>query len=140
MSTPERLPRAEFAFPGPLRDELVAAILTGAKTATTGLLTAYERAGEPLPKAGEQSVLVDSHDQPVAVLEDTDVTVLPLREVGLRHAVDEGEGHTTVEQWRLAHEEFWHSQESRTALGDPEFTVDDDTLVVAERFRLLRTL
>ena len=32
------LPRAEFAFPGPLRDELVASILAGTKTATAGLL------------------------------------------------------------------------------------------------------
>lgn len=29
------LPKAEFAFPGPLRDQLVAAILDGTKTSTT---------------------------------------------------------------------------------------------------------
>ena len=34
----EDLPLAEFAFPGPLRDQLVAAILSGAKTTTTGLV------------------------------------------------------------------------------------------------------
>lgn len=140
MSTPQRLPQAEFAFPGPLRDQLVAAILSGAKTATTSLLTGYEREDEPLPKVGGQSVLVDSGERPVAVLESTDVAVLRLSEVGPRHAADEGEGHTTVEQWRAAHEEFWHSEESRASLGDPEFTVDDDTLVVTERFRVVRTL
>jgi hypothetical protein len=32
------LPVAEFSFPGPLRDQLVAAILVGAKTTTTGLV------------------------------------------------------------------------------------------------------
>jgi hypothetical protein len=36
------LPVAEFAFPGPLRDQLVAAILAGAKAATTGLVADYE--------------------------------------------------------------------------------------------------
>ena len=36
------LPVAEFAFPGPLRDQLVAAILAGAKTTTTGLVADYE--------------------------------------------------------------------------------------------------
>ena len=40
--TDDRMPLAEFAFPGPLRDQLVAAILTGAKTSTTGLLLAGE--------------------------------------------------------------------------------------------------
>ncbi|MCL2734512.1 MAG: RNA-binding protein, partial [Actinomycetia bacterium] len=34
------LPKAEFAFPGPLRDKLLAAVLSGAKTSTTGLLAA----------------------------------------------------------------------------------------------------
>src|ERR1700678_3455247 len=43
-------------------------------------------------------------------------------------------------QWRAGHEEFWHSEEIRAELGDPEFTVDDDTLIVAERFRLIERL
>jgi hypothetical protein len=34
------------------------------------------------------------------------------------------------------HEQFWHSEEMRQALGDPGFTVDDDSLVVAQTFRL----
>ena len=48
--TSSRLSVGEFAFPGPLRDQLVAAILSGAKTTTSGLLTGYERDGEPLPR------------------------------------------------------------------------------------------
>jgi hypothetical protein len=35
------------------------------------------------------------------------------------------------------HERFWHSAPMREALGDPEFTVDDGTLVVAEVFRVV---
>jgi hypothetical protein len=42
-----------------------------------------------------------------------------------------------VAQWRSGHEEFWHSPEIRAELGDPDFTVNDETLVVAERFRLV---
>ncbi|MCT2591454.1 ASCH domain-containing protein [Streptomyces sp. N2-109] len=141
MPTHEELPRAEFAFPGPLRDQLVAAILSGAKTSTTGLHAEYEIAGEALPRAGERSVVVDSGERPVAVIELTQVRVLRLADVDLAHAVDEGEGHTTVASWRAGHENFWHSPEMRAALGQTpgglDFTVDDDTLVVTERFRLL---
>src|SRR5262245_507308 len=54
------LPLAEFAFPGPLRDQLVAAILSGAKTSTSGLALEYEREKEPLPEVGQQSAVVDS--------------------------------------------------------------------------------
>jgi hypothetical protein len=32
---------------------------------------------------------------------------------------------------------FWHSAEVRAELGDPHFTVNDDTLVLAQRFRLV---
>ncbi|GIH76050.1 ASCH domain-containing protein [Planobispora longispora] len=134
------LPKAEFAFPGPLRDALVAAILDGRKTATTGLIAEYEHEGEPLPKVGERSVVVDSADRPAAVIEVTGVRVVALGEVDTAHAVDEGEGCTTVAQWRAAHEKFWRSQEMRSALGDATFTVDDTTPVVLERFRVITDL
>jgi hypothetical protein len=43
-----------------------------------------------------------------------------------------------VAEWRAGHERFWHSAEMRQALGDPMFTVGDDTLVVAQEFRLIQ--
>jgi uncharacterized protein YhfF len=134
------LPRTEFAFPGPLRDRLVAAILDGSKTSTTGLVVDYELEGEPLPEVGNRSVVVDSDDRPVAVIEVTGVRVVPLGEVDLAHVVDEGEGHAGVAEWREGHERFWHSEEMRAALEDPGFTVDDATPVVLERFRLVTDL
>ncbi|MFJ9947364.1 ASCH domain-containing protein [Kitasatospora sp. NPDC091207] len=131
---------AEFAFPGPLRDQLVAAVLNGAKTSTTGLVADYEHENEPLPRVGVRSAVIDSAGRPVAVTETTDVRVVPLAEVDLRHAVDEGEGFTTVAEWRSVHEGFWHGEEMRAALGDPGFTVDDTTPVVLERFRVVADL
>lgn len=132
-----QLPKAEFAFPGPLRDELVAAILGGAKTSTTALLADYEHNHEPLPEVGERFAVVDSRDLPVAVIEVTQVRVVPLADVDLAHVIDEGEGDTSIAGWRTGHEGFWHSAEVRESLGDPDFTVDDSTLVVLERFRLV---
>ncbi|GAA5215241.1 ASCH domain-containing protein [Streptomyces thinghirensis] len=136
----DSLPRIEFAFPGPLRDRLVAAILDGSKTSTTGLVVDYEHDGDPLPEVGARGVVVDSGDRPVAVVEVTDVRVVPLAQVDLAHAVDEGEGYTSVAEWRAGHERFWHSEEMRSALEDPEFTVTDDTPAVLERFRLVTAL
>ena len=133
----EDLPLAEFAFPGPLRDQLVAAILAGTRTTTTGLLADYEHEGEALPGPGERQTVVDSAGQPVAVIETTAVRVLRLADVDLAHARGEGEGDASVAEWRAGHERFWHSAEVRDALDDPDFTVDDDTLVVAQAFRLV---
>ncbi|MER6396804.1 ASCH domain-containing protein [Kitasatospora sp. NPDC001603] len=130
----------QFAFPGPLRDRLVAAVVSGAKTSTTSLLAEYEHEREPLPRVGVRSAVIDSDGRAVAVTETTDVRVVPLAEVDLRHAVDEGEGFTTVAAWRAGHEDYWHSEELRAALGDPGFTVDDSTPVVLERFRVVADL
>jgi uncharacterized protein YhfF len=131
------LPVMEFGFPGPLRDQLVAAVLAGAKTTTTGLVADYEHENDPLPVPGERQVVIDSAGRPVGVIETTAVRVMRLAEVDLDHALGEGEGHTSVGEWRAGHEEFWHSAEMREAIGDPAFTVDDDTLVVAQVFRLV---
>ncbi|ALE93217.1 RNA-binding protein [Arthrobacter alpinus] len=137
MTDYSSLPICEFAFPGPLRDQLVAAILDGSKTSTTGTLIEYEVEQEDLPTVGLQEVVIDSAATPVAVIEMTEVRQARLADVDLAHAVDEGEGFSTVAQWRAGHEDFWHSTDMRQAMGDPGFTVDDDTMLVLQRFRLV---
>ncbi|MEU8506524.1 ASCH domain-containing protein, partial [Streptomyces brevispora] len=92
------------------------------------------------PPVGERSALIDSDGREIAVLEVTEVRILRLGDIDLQHVLDEGEGDTSVAQWRAGHERFWHSDEMREGLGDPEFTVDDDTLVVAERFRVVELI
>ena len=135
--TSGRLSVGEFAFPGPLRDQLVAAILAGAKTTTSGLLIGYEHDAEPLPRPGDRWVVIDSAGGPATLVEVVAVQVIRLADVDLAHAVGEGEGFATVAEWRAAHEAFWHSDELRAELGDPAFTVNDDTAVVAEQFRVI---
>lgn len=140
MTDYSALPVCEFAFPGPLRDQLVAAVLDGSKTSTTATRVEYEIEQEALPVVGLQEVVIDSAGNPVAVIEMTEVRTVRLADVDLQHAVDEGEGHTTVAQWRAGHEDFWHSQDMRNAMGDPQFTVDDNTDVVLQRFTVVARL
>ncbi|GAA1531562.1 uncharacterized protein YhfF [Microbacterium ginsengiterrae] len=129
------LPISEYAFPGPLRDQLVAAIIAGEKTATTSLVVEYELAGEALPAVGDRAVVVDSAGEPVGIEEIVAVDVRPLAEVDLAHAIDEGEGFTTVAQWREAHEQYWQGPEFRAYMEDPGLRVDDNTQAVLVRFR-----
>jgi uncharacterized protein YhfF len=133
----DELPIAEFGFPGELRDKLVAAVLDGTKTTTTGLLQDYEIDREPLPVVGQRSAVIDSDGRRVGVIEVVDVRVVRLADVDLRHAVDEGEGDESVAQWRAGHERFWHGGDYRGWLGDPAFTVNDETPAVLQRFRLV---
>ncbi|KQR66724.1 RNA-binding protein [Frigoribacterium sp. Leaf172] len=127
----------EFAFPGPLRDRIVAAIEAGAKTATSSLLREYEVAGEPVPQVGFRGVLVDSTGRRRVVLETTAVELVRLSDVPLQHALDEGEGYASVDDWRAGHLRFWSSAQMQEELGDG-FTVDDSSVVVLERFEIVR--
>ena len=131
-----------FAFPGPLRDELTALALAGTKTTTAGLLVEYEIEGAAVPTAGQREVLVDSNDQPVAVVETVSARIARLADVDDEHAIDEGEGYADAAAFRVAHERHWNGyiDELRTALHDPGFALDDDTLVVLERFRIVERL
>ena len=79
----ERSHSAEFGFPGPLRDSLVAAILRGEKTSTTGLYEEYRREGRRSRRsaAGARRRLRRAR---VAVIETTEVEVKRMGEVDLR--------------------------------------------------------
>ncbi len=134
---PAKLRLVEFAFPGPLRETLVAAVLRGEKTTTTGLYEEYLREGEALEQPGSRSLVVDSDGRPVAVIETTAVELCRLADVGLQFAIDEGESFETIAAWREAHVRFFTSQEMVAALGDPPVVIDDDTIVVCEKFRLV---
>ena len=136
----EALPPAEFGFPRTdLRRRLVAAILRGEKTSTTGLLSDYDQAGEPLPTVGERFRLIDENDRPVGIIETTEVYVSTIGEVDLPFAIEEGEGFASVAEWRAAHEDFWlsYADETRAWLNDPDWRPSDSTPIVCERFRLV---
>ena len=103
-----------------LRRQLVDAVLRGEKTATAGL----PEPGESYGSAGDRCLLLGFDDEPVGVVELTEVRVLPAGEIDVQFARDEGEGFESVEDWRVAHERFF------------ERPINDDTEVVAVRFRL----
>lgn len=136
------LPGWGFAFPGPLRDELTALALAGTKTTTAGLFAEMEVDGEALPIPGTREILLDSDERPVALIETVDCRVVRLADVDDRHAIDEGEGYADASEFRTAHERFWNGylDDLRTRLGDPSFELDDDTLVVLQRFRVVERL
>ena len=73
----------------------------------------------------------------VAALELTEVRSVRLADIDLQHVLDESEGDDSVAQWRAGHARFWHSEEVRAELGYADFTVNDDILVLAQRFRLV---
>ena len=131
MNSTEGMRPAEFGHSGTeLRRDLVAAVLKGKKTASASLREEYEPyTNESLPEVGECFVVLDIDEHPVAVIETTEVRTVPAGQISTQFARDEGEGFESVADWRAAHESFWSG-----------IKITDDTLVVAERFRLVKLL
>jgi hypothetical protein len=66
---------------GALRDRLIAAVLGGAKTATSSLLVEWEQDGEQPSSEGELQTVIDSAGVPVAIIEILK-TLLQSRQLG----------------------------------------------------------
>jgi uncharacterized protein YhfF len=111
-----------------LRRQLVDAVLRGEKTSTAGLLDDYEVEGEQPAAVGSSCALLGYDDEPVAVVEVTESRVVPAAEIDEQFARDEGEGFETVDEWRVAHEDFF---------GRP---IEPETQIVAVRFRVVEKL
>lgn len=112
-------------------DELLRLVLDGTKTATASALWDYEAEGEDLPQPGTLGIVLDGVGHPHALIETTDVEVVPFDEVDEAHAHLEGEGDRTLAHWRAVHERFF----TEHAAHDRGFS--PDMPVVLERFRVL---
>lgn len=118
----------ELGSPGEQRDRLTGYVLHGAKRATAGPAQEYEQEGEPLEQVGEVLVLLGNGSDPVGRIRITKVVVRPFSEVPWEFAESEGEGFTSIDDWRDGHRRAW--------LMDGR-TVHDDTRVVCLSFDLL---
>ena len=75
-----------------MADELAQLIAAGKKTATCSAYDVYQWENEPLPTAGLYTIILNSRDEPVAIIKTTDVQVIPMNEVTPAFAAAEGEG------------------------------------------------
>ena len=113
-------------------DTLAELTRTGVKTATASAGPLYELEGEPLPRAGEYSVILDSRDQAVCIIRTTRVYTVPFDQVSAEQAYREGEGGRTLDYWRRVHEDFFRKELAGAGL---EFS--PDMPVVCEEFEVV---
>ncbi len=113
-------------------DGLAALVLEGRKTATASAYELYAYDNEDIPKVGEYSVILDSSDQAVCIIADTEVSVVPFKDVDEGHARAEGEGDLSLSYWREVHERFFGEELNEARM---EFT--EDSMIVLERFEFV---
>ncbi|MCM3003673.1 ASCH domain-containing protein [Priestia koreensis] len=107
-------------------------VIDGLKTATCSGLVFYEHEQEPLPCVGNYNIVLNSEDNPVAIIQTVDVQVLPMNEVSEEFAIAEGEGDRTYRYWWDEHERFFKKELVRLKLPYTE-----DMKLVCERFTLI---
>jgi hypothetical protein len=118
----------DWAFGG-APDALAELVLNGIKTATASAYPLYEQEQEPLPKAGDYSVILNTKGEAVCIIRTTKVYVVPFREVSADHAFREGEDDRSLESWREVHRDFFTRE-----MNDEGLSFDEDMPVVCEEF------
>ena len=113
-------------------DALLELVLTGTKTGTSSAVASFAADDEPLPRAGDLSIILDGRAEPRALIVTTAIRVCPFEQVDAEHAAAEGEGDRSLAHWRAVHRKFWTDALAKVG---KEFTVS--TAVVLERFTLL---
>lgn len=115
-----------------LADELLALVLDGAKRGTSSTFPELEAAGEPLPKKGDLSILLDGAGHPRALIRTASVDVVPFGAVTAEFAALEDEDDRTLASWRREHERYL-----RRVLEGTGTAFSDDLPVVCEVFEVL---
>ncbi len=120
-----------WAF-GAEADLLAHLVSIGEKTATSSAYQLYEAENEPLPKAGDYNVILDSQNKAVCVIQIQRVYVTAFHDVSEEHAFKEGEGDKSLAYWRKVHKEFF-----TTCLEDAHLKFTDDMKVICEEFKVV---
>ena len=115
-----------------LANELGALVLAGTKTATCSALWEWEAEGSDLPQVGTKTVVLNGAEQPICIIETTEITVQPFNQVDAQFAYDEGEDDRTLESWRREHWKYF----SR-ALPKIGKQPTEEMPLVCERFKVV---
>jgi uncharacterized protein YhfF len=110
-------------------------VVKGVKRGTAGWIAAAERDGSTIPHAGLVSLVTDGFGYPACAILSEQVDRVPFRDIDATHALIEGEGDRSLEDWREGHLEYFHREARRLGL-----TFTEDELVCFEHFRVLAVL
>ena len=120
-----------WAF-GEAADRLAELVVQGVKTATCSAYDLYEIEHEPLPQAGEYSIILNSEEEAVCIIKTQKVYVTEFNRVSEEHACKEGEGDRSLEYWRKVHKAFLIRE-----LASVNLSFQEDTKVVCEEFEVV---
>ena len=107
-------------------------VLQGPKRATAGLLWTNEIKNRPIPKIGDLSVVTNWQQEPLCIIETTQVEIVPYEEVDADFAAVEGEGDGSLRYWREVHW-LYFSRECQRLGKEPNLRMP----IICERFKVV---
>lgn len=117
-----------WAFGG-APDKLAKLVSKGTKTATCSAYELYQVENEPIPQVGDYSVILDSKDNAVCIIQTTKIYIATYSSCSKEHAYKEGEGDRSLQYWKDVHEEFFTDE-----MKSINKSFDENMLLIYEEF------
>lgn len=115
-----------FGYSDEEADHLADLVNRNIKTATTSIYNPTDT----LPCVGEYSIILDSKNQPVCIIQEKVVEVIPYNLISQEHAYHEGEGDRSYSYWKKVHDEFFKKEFQNNF----HKSFNENTLMVCEVF------
>ncbi|MGL5617172.1 MAG: ASCH domain-containing protein [Sarcina sp.] len=112
-------------------NELLRLVLIGKKKATASSFLGYKIEGQRVPQIGDLSIITDWEGNPKAVIETTNVMIIPFKEISFDICKREGED-DNLESWRKNHIRFFTNEGVK--LG---YRFTEEMPVVFEDFKVI---
>jgi uncharacterized protein YhfF len=95
----------------------------------------YGEENEKIPKSGDLNIITDWEGNPVCVIENEKVSIIPFKDVDEYFAYRECEGDKSLKYWRDVHKEYFSKE-----LKEVGKEFNEDMLVVCEEFDVVEKL
>lgn len=113
-------------------NNLATLVIDGIKKGTTSLYDLYKIDNEPIPAAGEYSIITNWDGLAQCIIKSKKIFIIPFKDVDEELASIEGEGDKSLKYWRDVHIEFFTRE-----LKSLNIEFKEDMLVVFEEFELV---
>ena len=124
-----------FGNSSEMADRLSTLVVDGKKKATTSLYELFKLDIEKIPQKGEISIVLDGHNEPVAIIKNIEIKIVPFKNITEEDAKVEGEGDCSLKYWRNAHIEYFEEECKKYKINFSE-----EMLVVFEIFEVIYSI
>lgn len=115
-----------------MADDLLTYVLTGEKTATSGMLVDFQADNMYVPKVGDKHLILNGKREPACIIEMVDIQIKKFKDVDETFALKEAEGFKSLQDWRELHWAFFTRRCQKLGIK-----LNEDVDLVCHEFKLI---